>query len=285
VPVRPRIGPPGYGPAVTELHCADTPAGPISYVRRGAGEPLLLVMGVGGHHGMWSEDFLDGLAADFDVVAFDHRGIGASERVDEQFTIADLAGDAAAVLDHLGWDSAHVLGISMGGTVAQELALTSPDRVRTLTLGCTWPGPLPDNGAWGEAVLDLASAATSGDPMIAAKLMFEANVSAAFAGRDGALEEFADVAGAVKVPGPVILMQMRAATEYDGIERLADLAVPTLVLHGTEDRIIRPEGGALLASLIPDARIESLDGVGHLFFWEQPELSAQLVRDHALTPR
>lgn len=270
---------------MSELQSADTPAGPISFVRRGAGEPLLLVMGVGGHHGMWSEGFLDALAADFDVVAFDHRGIGASHRVEQQFTIGDLAGDAAAVLDHLGWDSAHVMGISMGGTVAQHLALTAGDRVRTMSLGCTWPGPLPEEGAWGEAVLDLATAASSGDPLVAAKLMFEANVSAVFAARDGALEEFAAVAGAVVVPGPVILMQMRAATDHDAVDRLGDLAVPTLVLHGTEDRIIRPEAGALLASLIPGARLESLEGVGHLFFWEQPELSARLVRDHALAPR
>lgn len=265
------------------LEHADTPGGLLAYVRRGAGEPLLLVMGVGGHHGMWSEPFLAALAERFDVVAYDHRGIGSSARADADFSIEDLAVDALAVMDHVGWDSAHVMGISMGGVVAQEVALSAPDRVRTLTLGCTWPGPLPDEApVWGEAVLDLATAASSGDLLTAARLMFAANVSSEFAERAGAFEEFSRVAGSVKVPGPVILMQMRAATPYDGLARLGNLGIPTLVVHGTADRVIRPEGGIRLAELVPGARLELMDGAGHLFFWERPEESARLVREFAL---
>ncbi|KAA1425723.1 alpha/beta fold hydrolase [Nocardioides antri] len=261
---------------------ADTPGGALAYVRRGAGEPLLLVMGVGGHHGMWSEAFLAELAEQFDVVAFDHRGIGSSARAEADFTIGDLATDALAVMDHVGWESAHVMGISMGGTVAQQVALTAPERVRTLTLGCTWPGALPDGApVWGEAVRDIASAATSGDLMTAARLMFAANVSPEFAEQPGAFEAFTTVAGAVKVPGPVILMQMSAATAHDAVDRLGDLDIPTLVLHGTLDRVIRPDGGVRLAELIPGARLELLDGAGHLFFWERPEESARLVREFA----
>jgi len=272
---------------VTELLYADTPGGQLAYVRRGPsdspGEPLLLVMGVGGHHGMWSEAFLARLAERFDLIAFDHRGIGDSARAEEPFTIGDLATDALAVMDHVDWESAHVMGISMGGAVAQELALTTPARVRSLVLGCTWPGPLPQGGAWGSSVLDLASAATSGDPLVAAKLMFEANVSASFAARPGAFEEFAEVAGAVKVPGPVILLQMQAATAHDALDRLGDLDVPTLVVHGTEDRVIGPEAGLVLASLVRGAELELLDGAGHLFFWEQPEVSADFVIKHCLS--
>ena len=267
------------------MQYADTPAGRLSYVRRGAGEPLLLVMGVAGHHRMWSEEFLAALATDFDVVAFDHRGIGASCVAARPFTIPELAADALAVMDHVDWESAHVVGISMGGTVAQEIVHEAPHRVRSLTLGCTWPGPVPDGNPWGEAVLDLAAAASSGDPMTAAKLMFEANVSAEFAARGGAFEEFTEVAGSVKVPGPVIMMQMQAATGHDALARLVDVPAPTLVIHGTADRIIKSEAGEALADLIPDAELELWPGVGHLFFWEQPERAAASVRDHALAPR
>jgi len=263
------------------IQYAEAPAGPLSYVRRGAGEPLLLVMGVAGHHKMWSEEFLESLAADFDVVAFDHRGIGSSCVAAEPFTVAELAADALAVMDHVGWESAHVVGISMGGVIAQELALTAPARVRSLVLGCTWPGPV-EVGPWGDAVLDLATAASSGDPATAARLMFEANVSPGFATEPGRFEEFAEIAGSVKVPGPVVMMQMRAASDHDAIDRLSELDVPTLVLHGTGDRVIRPEAGEELADLIPDAELELWPGVGHLFFWEQPERAAASVRDHAL---
>lgn len=265
--------------AVTDIEYADTPAGPLAYLRSGQGEPLLLIMGVAGHHLMWNEQFIARLAERFDVVAYDHRGIGQSVRADSRFTIPDLAADAAAVLDHLSWDSAHVMGISMGGTVAQELALTRPDRVRTLTLGCTWPGR---GETWGPGVGSLAEAALGGDLERAAQLMFAANVSAEFAAGLGAFEHFTITAAAQRVPGPVVLMQMEAAAAHDACDRLSELDKKTLVIHGTEDAIILRSAGERLAVLTPGAALELLDGVGHLFFWEQPDRSAELVIKHAL---
>jgi 3-oxoadipate enol-lactonase len=123
------------------MQTAELATGPtVHYVRRGEGEPLLLIQGMGGNHLSWGEPFLEALEGDFDVVAYDHRGVGRSSRVTDPFTIVELADDAAALLDALGWDSAHVVGISMGGMVAQELALRHPERLRTLTLGCTYCG-------------------------------------------------------------------------------------------------------------------------------------------------
>lgn len=265
---------------VTQTQYADGPAGALSYVRRGepGAPPLLLVMGVAGHHRMWGEPFLEALAEHFDVVAFDNRGIGESHRAEPGFTIGDLAADAVAVLDRVGWDDAHVLGISMGGVIAQELALAHPARVRSLVLGCTFPDP----DAWGPAIGKLADAARSGDAETAARLMFEANVSAAFAGEDARLQEFASAAGAVKVPGPVVMMQMHAAAVHDARDRLGSLDVPALVVHGTEDEVILPSAGERLASLVPGARMAWVEGAGHLYFWERPEESARLVVEHAL---
>src|SRR5689334_21782387 len=99
---------------MADVQLAPTLHGDLAYTRRGSGAPLLLVMGVAGHHRMWSEPFLEALAARFDVVAFDNRGIGASFRAEPGFSVDDLASDAFAVMDHLGWETAHVLGISMG---------------------------------------------------------------------------------------------------------------------------------------------------------------------------
>src|ERR1700759_409163 len=99
----------------------------------GGGEPLLLIQGMSGTHLAWGGPLMEELDADFDVVVFDHRGIGRSDPVSDPFTIADLARDAVGLLDQLGWDDAHVMGISMGGMVAQELALSVPERIRTLT--------------------------------------------------------------------------------------------------------------------------------------------------------
>ncbi|HEX4427873.1 MAG TPA: alpha/beta hydrolase, partial [Frankiaceae bacterium] len=112
----------------------------LYWERSGAGEPLLLIQGMSGTHLSWGEPFLSRLETDFDCVVFDNRGIGNSGAIDAQFTIADLAADALAVMDAAGLETAHVLGISMGGMTAQELALAHPDRLRTLTLGCTYCG-------------------------------------------------------------------------------------------------------------------------------------------------
>lgn len=272
-----------YCPGMTETQYADSATGPLAYVRRGpadgGGEPLLLVMGVAGHHRIWGDPFLAALADRFDVVAFDHRGIGASVRAEGAFTLTDLAADAAAVMDSVGWEDAHVVGISMGGAIAQTLVLSAPERVRSLTLGCTWPDP---DDVWAPGVGKLADAAMSGDAAVAARLMFEANVSPTFATGPGRFEEFAEIAGSVKVPAPVVMMQMQAAMVHDTTARLAGVTVPTLVVHGTADDIIKVEAGQRLASAIPGARLELMEGVGHLFFWEQPERVAALVIAHAL---
>src|SRR6201996_5300774 len=112
----------------------------LYWERSGRGEPLLLIQGMSGTHLTWGERFLSRLEPDFDCVVFDNRGIGNSADAAGPFTIADLAADALAVMDAAGLESAHVLGISMGGMTAQELALAAPERLRTLTLGCTYPG-------------------------------------------------------------------------------------------------------------------------------------------------
>src|SRR5277367_2332741 len=106
--------------------------------RSGSGPPLLLIMGMSGTALSWGEPFLEQLRGDFDVIAYDHRGIGASSRLTGgQVTIPQMAEDAAGLLAALEIESAHVLGISMGGMIAQELALAHAPLLRTLTLGCT----------------------------------------------------------------------------------------------------------------------------------------------------
>jgi len=254
----------------------------LFHLRAGAGEPLLLIQGMSGTHLSWGDPFAGDLARDFDTVAYDHRGIGRSDPVSEPFSIADLARDAAGVLDALGWETAHVLGISMGGMVAQELALAHPERIRTLTLGCTYCGG-PGSALAPQSTLERLSAGMlSGDRERAIRTAFEVNVSAAFAAQDGAYEAFRAMAKALPAPVPVIMLQMQAIAGHDTSARLPSLALPTLVVHGDEDMMLPVQNGRQIAALIPDARLEVLSGVGHVFWWEQPARSAELVRAHAL---
>ncbi len=252
----------------------------IYYERRGAGEPLLLIQGLGGHSLHWGEDFLGGLEERFELVLYDHRGAGRSGELDVECTIAGLAEDAVALLDELGIESAHVLGISMGGMVAQELVLNHAGRVRTLTLGCSFPGGEEAKMTDQAIVGQIAEAVLSGDPERAVRVGYEIMIAPEYAADPANYELYAKVAEQFPTPIPTLMGQLSAILAHDTAERLATVAVPTLVVHGTGDRLLDCVNGELLARLIPDARLELLEGAGHMFFWEQPERSAKLVRDH-----
>jgi 3-oxoadipate enol-lactonase len=252
----------------------------LYYERRGEGEPLLLIQGLGGNSLHWGEDFLGGLEDGFELVLYDHRGAGRSGPLAGEHTIADLATDAIALLDALEIDSAHVVGISMGGMVAQELALQAPERVRTLTLGCTFPGGPEATMTDMTVVGMLAEAVLSGDQERTLRVGYEVMIAAEYGEQEGAYELYSELAGQYPAPIPVLMAQLSAIMGHDTAQRLPEIEAPTLVIHGTADRLMDPVNGELLARLIPGARLELLDGAGHLFFWEQPERSAQLVREH-----
>ena len=253
----------------------------LYYERRGAGEPMLLIQGLGGNSLHWGEGFLGGLEESFELVIFDNRGAGRSGALEGDLTIADLARDALGLLDALEIGRAHVVGISMGGMVAQELVLAAPDRVLTLTLGCTYPGGPEAKMTDMEVVGMLAEAVLSGDDERTLRAGYEVMIAAEYGEQEGAYELYSELAGQYRAPIPVLMAQLAAIVGHDTSERLGGVTVPTLVIHGTEDRLMELENGELVARLIPGARLEVLEGSGHMFFWEQPERSAQLVREHA----
>ncbi len=257
----------------------------LDYERSGEGPPLLLIMGMSGTALHWGEPFLQLLRADFDTIAYDHRGVGASTPLQGGVTIRQMADDAAALLRALQLDSAHVMGISMGGMVAQELALGHRELVRTLTLGCTYCGGPGSALAPTSTVQKLQAAMASGDRERALRAGWEINVSPALAGDDAAYASFREIGMTRAVAVPVILQQLQACAAHDTYARLPQLAeLPTLVVHGTADELLPVQNGRLIHSRIPGSRLHIFDGVGHLFFWERPERSAELVREHAAVP-
>ncbi len=254
----------------------------LHHIVGGTGEPLLLIQGMSGTHLSWGEPFTAALQDDFQTVAYDHRGIGSSPAADAPFTIGDLAEDAALLLDRLGWESAHVMGISMGGMVAQELALRHGSRIRTLTLGCTYPGGPGSASAPTQTIQKLGAAMTSGDREAAIRVGYECNTSEAFRQDPANYETFRAMALAAPAKLPTIMLQMQAIASFDVQDRLGDITHPTLVLHGTEDRMLPASNGELIAERIPDAELQLWDGVGHVFWWEQPQRAADALKAHAL---
>jgi 3-oxoadipate enol-lactonase len=254
----------------------------ISYSRLGHGEPLLLIMGMAGHQRLWRGDFLALLAPDFDIVTYDHRGVGESTDVAGQFTIADLADDALAVLDAVGWGSANVFGISMGGMVAQELVLRNPARVRGLVLGCTGCGG-PDGSLTAPGPMRMLEAMNSGVAENAIRAGYLANLSSEWTANDAHWPDFSAIAVAERVPVPVVMRQAQAAFAHDTSARLPSVTAPTLVMAGTADDMMRYANSELIAALIPGATIRGFPGAGHLFWWERPVETADAIRTHLLS--
>ena len=256
----------------------------LNYERAGSGEPLLLIQGMSGTHLAWGKPFRSLLEESFDCVVFDNRGIGRSGKVTEPFTIAEMAADTAGLLDALELVSAHVLGISMGGMIAQELALAHPDRLRSLSLGCTYCGG-PGSQLMDPADFQgLAEAMASGDRERVFRAMWELNLSPGFREDDNRYAGFAEMAAALPARQRTVELQLQAIVAHDTSARLPGISLPTQIIHGTADRVLGYPNGPLVASLIPGARLETLDGVGHMFWWEQPQHAAELIREHALAP-
>lgn len=244
---------------------------------------MLLIQGMSATHMTWGRPFLAPLEQSFECIVFDNRGMGLSGRAQLPFTTADLAGDTIALLNALDLERVHIVGISMGGMIAQELALAHPGRIRSLTLGATYCGG-PEGTLMDPADLRMLAAATaSGEREQIFRAMWEINLSPAFREDETRFAEFCAMASALPAPREVIVQQMQACGAHDTSTRLAGLEVPTQVIHGTADRLLGVNNGLQIAELL-SVEPRLLENVGHMFWWEQPEPSAALVREHALTP-
>ena len=241
----------------------------IAWERHGAGPPLLLIQGLGYARWGW-EPVVEPLARSFDVILFDNRGIGESDTPAGPYTAAQLAGDALQVLDEAGVERAHVLGTSLGGMVAQELALAHPKRVDKLVLACTTPGG-PDSFPMPEQTLKLLQKGASLREFIENALAPDPSIEI--------VERILRHREATAQPLEAWAAQAAAGMGFDALARVEGIRAPTLILHGTEDAVVDSRNTALLERRIPDSRVELFPGAGHLFFWEQPDRFVAAVEE------
>ena len=245
----------------------------IAWESTGKGSPLLLIQGLG--YGRWGWDpIIPGLDTRHLVIAFDNRGIGESDKPEGPYTAAQMAGDALQVLDEAEIDRAHVFGASLGGMIAQELAVIAPERVDKLVLGCTTAGG-PDAVPMPEVTLALLADSASLAPEVALRRFVENALG------ENPPAELVDELFALRVlnpPDPAGWQaQAAAGMGFQGVA--GEITAPTLVLAGTADNVVDYRNAELLAARIPGARIELLEGSGHLFFWEQPDECVRILND------
>jgi 3-oxoadipate enol-lactonase len=241
----------------------------IAWEETGAGPTVILVQGLG--YGRWGWDpVLPGLADRFRVLTFDNRGIGESDVPEGPYTAREMADDVLQVLDEAGAARAHIVGASLGGMVAQEVAVVASDRVDRLVLCCTTPG-----GTWGvpmpEVTVRLFQEAASLEPLVALRRFVENALG------PEAPEELVEEIYRRRVENPPDSVgwpaQAAAGLTFAGVD--GAIAAPTLVLHGTDDNVVAVGNAELFAG----ARVELFPGCGHLFFWEQPDRFVRIVTE------
>jgi 3-oxoadipate enol-lactonase len=237
------------------------------------GEPVLLIMGLGASSRLWYR-LLPWISRRHRAIVFDNRGTGDSERLRSRLTMRSLADDARAVLDDTGVESAHVIGASMGGMIAQHFALHHREQVRSLVLACTTAGGSSGAPPW------RLLAATGLRPLIGARRTFPLVAPVLYARatlgdrpervREDLKRRMEDGTSPL-----TIYAQMGAIAGHDTRTRLRELAgIPTLVLHGLEDSLVPPQRGRDLAARIPGARLELIPACGHLLTTDAEEQTA-----------
>jgi len=236
---------------------------------RATGTPVVLVMGLGGDSTAWAFQ-LAALAPHYRVLVFDNRGAGRSEAPDEPYTIGGMAEDVLGLLDALGVGRVHLVGLSMGGAIAQEAALAAPERVLSLQLHATWAGPHPYFTALVEAV---RTARQRLDRAVFYRTLALWLFSPETFARQPALVELV-IQHAVEHPHPGTLhgylRQTEAVLAHDTRARLHGLRCPTLVGVGEADLLTPRFFAEELAGLIPGARLTVLPAAGHGAIWEAP---------------
>jgi pimeloyl-ACP methyl ester carboxylesterase len=246
----------------------------------GQGEPLLLICGTSQSHRLWAP-LLPALSARYRVISYDHRGIGNSDRGEGPISMASLANDAAALLDELGVDRAHVLGWSLGSTVAQELALAHPERVATLVLAATWGRT---DAFQASVFTGLSHPWRTGhrDAALAA-------LGIAYSPELLNSPEFLPLMQQLEPLFPSSPSQMATVAEqwdadlaHDALDRLEQITAPTLVIAGEQDLLTPPGQGRVVADRIPGARFELFTGPGssHAALMERPDEFTDLVLGH-----
>ncbi len=250
----------------------------IGYRRIGSGRPLLVLNGFAATSADWDPSFIDALASSNELILPDHRGMGSSTDDGKPFDIAQLADDAAHVVETLGFDRTSVLGWSMGGFIAQTLALQHPDRVNKLIL-------LSTDGGGTDA--DLASAAvwsqlidTSGAPHEQARLLLSLLFPSEVA--ESIYREFGDIVAAARARlSPDLVNRQAAAMEAwhrNGFgSRLQEISSPVLIATGSEDVVIPPSNALKLVNAIPSAWLAQFPGGGHAFMAQYPRPLADLI--------
>ena len=241
----------------------------INYQIEGEGHPLLMVAGLGADLSIWNRQ-VPVLSKHYKLIRFDNRGVGKSDKPVGEYSTKIMADDAVGLLDALGIDKAIVLGISMGGMIAQEISITHPQRVSKLILACTYACQNRESGNSDKAkkLLTLSGLRFSWGFMF---LICNSRLLSLIFFVLSVIKATKDTKAAYK-------SQLVACLKHSALDRLDLITAPTLVIFGTNDRLIRPSSSELIASRIPNAKLAKIADGSHMMFMESaPAFNSEVL--------
>ncbi len=260
------------------------------YETRGDGFPLLLIMGFMGNADCWDPlHFVPRLSEHFKLIMFDNRGAGRTDVSSKEYSIKLFADDAAGLMDALKIERAHVFGISMGGMIAQELAINYPEKVERLVLASTFCGggesiPIPEKAA--KMVMEITNALSEKggwDEEIARKLLPYVFTEEFIRENPGAVDVSIKLLLTAPTPLEAITRQVFAILTFDACGRLCRIRAPTLILAGKKDAYIPHQNAEVMARRIPNSKVVYFENSGHEL-QEDIEKVTETVLDFLLAP-
>jgi len=256
----------------------------LHYNITGAGPAVCLINGYRLSAAAWPDPFIAQLATRLTVIAFDNRGTGRSDKPPAGYEFSNLAKDVVGLLDGLHRPCVHLFGFSMGGAIAQKLAIRYPARIDRLILFATFCG-----GVWAEpasySVFKRLLVSANQTPEEAARQAWPVTYSPDYLAANAAQVE-RQMRREMEHPTPTYVAdrQMEALRKFDSYRDLPRITAPTLVATGSHDLLVKPRNAEILASRIPNARREVLADLGHRAIWEAPEEIADLIGDFLTRP-
>lgn len=232
-----------------------------------------MIVGLSGNIDWWDPHMIQGLSKNFKTVVFDNRGAGRTDVSNREFTVKLFADDTAGLMDALGISRAHILGVSMGGMIAQELVLNYPEKVEKLVLYSTNCGGVKSIQPSQEVLDVLTTDASRLSAEEVARMIVPVCFTGDFLDNNPAFVELM-MRQILKAPisSKAYTRQLNAITQFDTHDRLSQIKAPTLVLHGKRDILIPPENGSILAKAIPNAKLVNLENSAHLLTEDMGEV-------------
>ncbi len=251
----------------------------LHYEIEGQGQPLLLIMGLGAPAAAWDPIFVQEMTKTHQVITYDNRGTGLSDKPDAPYSIAMFASDATGLLETLNIPRAHVCGVSMGGMIAQEMAIHYPQRVASLILGCTTPGGKNAVSAPPESLKALEGRAGQ-TPEEAARQGWQLSFSEEFIREHRAeLEAQLPRVLAHVTPRFAYERHFQATMTLRVFKQLKEIKAPTLVATGRDDVLIPAANSEILAREIPGAELAIFDNAGHGFVTSARESFLKVLKE------